>query len=104
MGVEDRLDVYGEHEAGLQQWMQRFGPLAHQVGASQSLAEVCKAAMAVAQECMAAQTAAASAKVIKIVSAGIALALLVITTPVLHPFHPPSPPSPPPLPFFLSFH
>ena len=60
--VEDRLDIYGEHEAGLQQWMQRFGPLARQVSASQSLVEVCKAAMAVAQECMAAQTAAASAQ------------------------------------------
>lgn len=54
--------MYGEDEAGLQLWMQRFGALAREVGASQSLADVCKASMAVAQECMAAQTAAASAK------------------------------------------
>ena len=62
VGIEERLDLYGEQEAGLQAWMRRFGPLARQVTASQGLADVCKAAMAVAQECMAAQTAAAAAK------------------------------------------
>lgn len=61
--MEGRLDVYGEHEEGLQRWMRRFGPLTRQVAASQSLPEVCKAAMAVAQECMAAQVAAAAATV-----------------------------------------